>query len=144
MHDKPLRIPLQDVYKIKGIGTVPVGRVETGVIKPGMKILFSPSQIKSEVKTVEQHHKQLEEAGPGNNIGFNVRDVAVNEIKRGFVASNLNDDPAKEAEKFKAQIVVLNHPGQIKAGYTPVIDVHTSHLACKFEQIVRKIDKRSG
>ena len=64
--DKALRLPLQDVYKIGGIGTVPVGRVETGIIKPGMVVTFAPAQLTTEVKSVEMHHEALEEACPGN------------------------------------------------------------------------------
>merc|ERR1719181_406284 len=93
--DKPLRLPLQDVYKIGGIGTVPVGRVETGIIKPGMVCTFAPVQITTEVKSVEMHHESLPEAVPGDNVGFNVKNVSVKDIKRGFVASDSKNDPAK-------------------------------------------------
>jgi elongation factor 1-alpha len=142
--DKPLRLPLQDVYKIGGIGTVPVGRVETGVIKPGMIVTFAPSGLTTEVKSVEMHHESLEEGKPGDNVGFNVKNVAVKDIRRGFVASDSKNDPAKEAASFNAQVIVLNHPGQIGAGYSPVVDCHTSHIACKFAELLEKIDRRSG
>lgn len=112
--DKPLRLPLQDVYKIGGIGTVPVGRVETGVIKPGMVVVFAPSGLTTEVKSVEMHHESLPEAGPGDNVGFNVKNVSVKELKRGFVASDSKNDPAKEAENFTAQVIIMNHPGQVR------------------------------
>ncbi|KAE9452907.1 hypothetical protein C3L33_15186, partial [Rhododendron williamsianum] len=102
--DKPLRLPLQDVYKIGGIGTVPVGRVETGVIKPGMVVTFGPTGLTTEVKSVEMHHEALLEALPGDNVGFNVKNVAVKDLKRGFVASNSKDDPAREAANFTSQI----------------------------------------
>ena len=95
---------LQDVYKIGGIGTVPVGRVETGVLKPGMLVTFAPSQLTTEVKSVEMHHESLPEAGPGDNVGFNVKNVSVKELKRGFVASDSKNDPAKEAAEFVAQV----------------------------------------
>jgi len=114
--DKPLRLPLQDVYKIGGIGTVPVGRVETGILKPGMVVTFAPQNLTTEVKSVEMHHQSLIEAIPGDNVGFNVKNVSVKEIKRGNVASNSKEDPAKEAEFFEAQVIVLNHPNQISAG----------------------------
>ena len=112
--DKPLRLPLQDVYKIGGIGTVPVGRVETGVIKPGMVVIFAPSGLTTEVKSVEMHHESLPEAGPGDNVGFNVKNVSVQELKRGFVASDSKNDPAKEADHFVAQVIIMNHPGQVR------------------------------
>lgn len=112
--DKPLRLPLQDVYKIGGIGTVPVGRVETGVIKPGMVVVFAPSGLTTEVKSVEMHHESLPEAAPGDNVGFNVKNVSVKELKRGFVASDSKNDPAKEADNFTAQVIIMNHPGQAR------------------------------
>jgi len=142
--EKPLRLPLQDVYKIGGIGTVPVGRVETGKLKPGMVVNFAPSNVTTEVKSVEMHHTSLDEALPGDNVGFNVKNVSVKEIRRGNVASDSKNDPAKEAENFKAQVIILNHPGEIRKGYSPVLDCHTAHIACKFEEMVEKIDRRSG
>jgi len=142
---KPLRLPLQDVYKIGGIGTVPVGRVETGVIKAGMVVTFSPAAVTTEVKSVEMHHETLVEGGvPGDNVGFNVKNVSIKEIKRGMVTSDSKSDPAKETKSFKAQVIVLNHPGEIRAGYQPVLDCHTAHVACKFAELEQKIDRRSG
>jgi len=142
--DKPLRLPLQDVYKIGGIGTVPVGRVETGVIKAGMVVTFGPAGVTTEVKSVEMHHEKVEQATPGDNVGFNVKNLSVKDIKRGYVCSNSKEDPAKDTEMFVAQVIVLNHPGEIRNGYAPVLDCHTSHIACKFEKIRSKVDKRSG
>merc|ERR1712098_782069 len=142
--DKALRLPLQDVYKIGGIGTVPVGRVETGILKPGMVVNFAPTGPTTEVKSVEMHHEALVEAVPGDNVGFNVKNVSVKELKRGFVASDSKNDPAKEAADFTAQVIVLNHPGQIQAGYSPVLDCHTAHIACKFAELMTKIDRRTG
>jgi elongation factor 1-alpha len=142
--DRPLRLPLQDVYKIGGIGTVPVGRVETGVIKPGMVVVFAPSGVTTEVKSVEMHHEALLEAGPGDNVGFNVKNVAVKDLRRGFVASDTKNSPAVETGSFNAQVIVLNHPGEICAGYTPVLDCHTAHIACKFFELLEKVDRRSG
>lgn len=142
--DKPLRLPLQDVYKIGGIGTVPVGRVETGILKPGMVVTFAPANVTTEVKSVEMHHEALVEAEPGDNVGFNVKNVSIKDIRRGMVASDSKNDPAKEAKKFYAQVIILNHPGEIHAGYQPVLDCHTAHVACKFHEIKQKIDRRSG
>merc|ERR1712039_697580 len=142
--DKPLRLPLQDVYKIGGIGTVPVGRVETGIIKAGMVVTFAPAGVTTEVKSVEMHHEQLVEGVPGDNVGFNVKNVSVKEIRRGNVAGDSKNDPPKGAESFNAQVIVLNHPGQVGAGYAPVLDCHTAHIACKFGELLEKIDRRSG
>jgi len=142
--DKPLRIPLQDVYKIGGIGTVPVGRVETGVLKPGMVVTFAPAMITTEVKSVEMHHEALESASPGDNVGFNVKNVAVKDLRRGFVAGDSKNDPPAETDNFTAQVIVLNHPGLIHAGYAPVLDCHTAHIACKFHELLTKVDRRSG
>merc|ERR1711883_36727 len=142
--DKALRLPLQDVYKIGGIGTVPVGRVETGTIKAGMVVKFAPSNVTTEVKSVEMHHQQLPEGVPGDNVGFNVKNVSVKDIRRGNVCSDSKNDPAKEAKTFNAQVIVLNHPGEIQNGYTPVLDCHTAHIACRFDEMLEKIDRRSG
>jgi elongation factor 1-alpha len=141
---KPLRLPLQDVYKIGGIGTVPVGRVETGVLKPGMVIMFAPKGVTAECKSVEMHHEAIDEATPGDNVGFNIKGLSVMDIKRGFVAGNTKDDPPADTENFDAHCIIMNHPGEIKNGYAPVIDVHTAHIACKFQEIMTKADRRSG
>jgi elongation factor 1-alpha len=142
--DKPLRLPLQDVYKIGGIGTVPVGRVETGVIKPGIIALFAPVGITAEIKSVEMHHESLAQAVPGDNVGFNVKNVAVKDLRRGFVASDSKDKPATSVASFESQVIIMNHPGQISNGYSPVLDCHTAHVACKFANIKQKMDRRSG
>ncbi|XP_077598953.1 elongation factor 1-alpha-like [Stigmatopora nigra] len=142
--DKPLRLPLQDVYKIGGIGTVPVGRVETGILKAGNIVTFAPANLTTEVKSVEMHHESLSEALPGDNVGFNVKNVSIKEIRRGFVAGDSKNDPPMGADSFKAQVIILNHPGQINEGYAPVLDCHTAHIACKFTELLEKIDRRSG
>ena len=142
--DKPLRLPLQDVYKIGGIGTVPVGRVETGLLKPGMILTFGPMNVTTECKSVEMHHESLEEAEPGDNVGFNVKNLSVKDIRRGFVASDSKNDPCRDTTNFLAQVIVLNHPGQIQKGYAPVLDCHTAHIACKFDEIESKVDRRTG
>ncbi|ORY03620.1 translation elongation factor [Basidiobolus meristosporus CBS 931.73] len=142
--DKPLRLPLQDVYKIGGIGAVPVGRVETGVIKPGMNVTFAPSNITSDVKSVEMHNEQLTEGKPGDIVGFNLADVSTRGIGRGQVCSDSSNDPAKETVSFNAQVIVLNHPGEISAGYSPIVDCHTAHVACRFQELLEKLDRRTG
>ena len=142
--DKPLRLPLQDVYKIGGIGTVPVGRVETGIIKAGMIVTFAPAGVTTEVKSVEMHHEQLTEGVPGDNVGFNVKNVSVKEIRRGNVCGDSKNDAPKGCDSFSAQVIVLNHPGQISSGYSPVLDCHTAHIACKFDTLIEKIDRRTG
>ena len=143
-HALALRLPLQDVYKIGGIGTVPVGRVETGIIKPGMVVTFAPTMKTTEVKSVEMHHTSVPEAIPGDNVGFNVKNVSVKEIQRGNVCGDSKNSPPCETGSFKAQVIVLNHPGEIRAGYSPVLDCHTAHIACKFEKLLTKMDKRTG
>jgi len=143
-NDKPLRLPLQDVYKIGGIGTVPVGRVETGVLKAGMVVIFAPNGVQTEVKSVEMHHEILEQAEPGDNVGFNVKNVSVKDIKRGNVASDSKNDPALPADTFDAQVIVMDHPNKIMPGYTPVLDCHTAHIACRFNKLLALLDKRSG
>ena len=142
--EKPLRLPLQDVYKIGGIGTVPVGRVETGILKPGMTVQFAPADVKTEVKSVEMHHESIPEAIPGDNVGFNVKGLSIKDIKRGYFCGDAKNDPPREVETFVAQVIIMNHPGQIENGYTPVLDCHTAHIACKFQEIQAKIDRRTG
>lgn len=132
------------MYKIGGIGTVPVGRVETGIMKPGMIVTFAPAGISTEVKSIEMHHEALTEAVPGDNVGFNVKNISVKDIRRGYVAGDSKIDPPKEAADFTAQVIVLNHPGEIGPGYTPVLDCHTAHVACKFAELKEKIDRRTG
>ncbi|XP_057587997.1 elongation factor 1-alpha 1-like [Hippopotamus amphibius kiboko] len=143
--DKPLRLPLQDIYKIGGIGigTVPVGRVDTGVLKPGMVVTFTPVNVTSEEKSVEMHHEALSEALPGDNAGFNVKNVSVKDVHHGNVASDSKNDPLMEAAGFTAQVIILNHAGQISAGYAPVLGCDTAHIACKSAEL-KKIDRRSG
>jgi elongation factor 1-alpha len=142
--DKPLRLPLQDVYKIGGIGTVPVGRVETGVLKPGMSVTFAPAMLSTEVKSVEMHHESLEEAKPGDNVGFNVKNISLKQIRRGMVAGNSKKDPPCKTDYFTAQVIILDHPNKIMAGYTPVLDCHTAHIACRFNKLITLMNKRTG
>jgi len=141
--DKPLRLPVQDVYTITGVGTVPVGRVETGVMKPDMKIKFMPSDKIGEVKSIEMHHEFLTQATPGDNVGFNVRGIGKKDIRRGDVAGPV-EHPPSVAKMFDAQIMVLQHPSVIANGYTPVFHCHTAQIACTFEHIKTKLDPRTG
>jgi len=141
--DKPLRIPIQDVYSITGVGTVPVGRVETGILKVNDKVIFMPSGVVGEVKSIEMFHKQQPEARPGDNIGFNVRGISKNDVKRGDVCGHVNNPPTV-AKEFTAQIIVLNHPTVITVGYTPVFHIGTASVACKIEEIIAKIDPKTG
>lgn len=141
--DKPLRLPIQDVYTITGIGTVPVGRVETGILKNNETLIFEPAGVKGEVKSIEMHHEQIQEARPGDNVGFSVRGVGKTDIRRGDVAGR-PDNPPTVAKEFTAQIIVLNHPTVLTKGYTPVFHCHTSQVACKITEIQKKIDPKSG
>ncbi len=139
----PLRIPVQDSYTISGIGTVPVGRVETGKMKPGDKVIFMPSRAVGEVKSIEMHHQEIKEALPGDNIGWNIRGVEKKDIRRGDVCGH-TDKPPAVAEEFTAQIVVLQHPSAIAAGYTPVIHCHTAQVAGTITAILKKLDPKTG
>ncbi|GFO97634.1 elongation factor 1-alpha [groundwater metagenome] len=139
----PLRIPVQDSYTISGIGTVPVGRVETGKMKPGDKIIFMPAKAVGEVKSIEMHHQEIKEALPGDNIGWNVRGIEKKDIRRGDVCGH-TDKPPTVAEEFTAQIVVLQHPSAIAAGYTPVIHCHTAQVAGMITAILKRLDPKSG
>ena len=143
----PMRMPIQDVYEITGIGTVPVGKVETGILKPGMKVKILPGRtgrgVDGEVKTVEMHHEQLKEATAGMNVGTNIRGIGKKDIARGDVICDAAF-PAPIVEEFTAQIAVINHPTVIAQGYTPVFHVHTAQVPCQFIEIVNKIDPASG
>ncbi len=141
--DKPLRIPVQDVYSITGVGTVPVGRVETGVLKEGDTVIFMPANKQGEVKSLEMHHTRIPRAEPGDNIGFNVRGIAKTDIRRGDVCGHLTNPPTV-AREFIGQIIVIYHPTALAAGYTPVLHYHTGQVACRFTELIRKIDPRSG
>ncbi|MFA4907628.1 MAG: translation elongation factor EF-1 subunit alpha [archaeon] len=140
---KPLRLPIQDVYTIKGVGAVPVGRVETGIMKPGDKIIINPPGKLAEVKTIEMHHEQLAQAVPGDNVGFNVRGLSRDDIARGDVVGH-EKDPPMIAKDFIAQIIVLNHPTAIPQNYTPVFHMHTAQLSCVFAELQKKLDPKTG
>jgi len=143
----PLRLPIQDVYKITGIGVVPVGRVETGIMKVNDKVIVVPGRegkgVSGEVKSIEMHHEQLQQAEPGDNIGFNVRGIGEKDITRGDVLGHVDNVPTVATE-FTAQIVVLNHPTVITVGYTPVFHIHTAQVACQVIKIEKKLDPATG
>ena len=141
--DLPLRVPVQDVYSITGVGTVTVGRVETGVMKKGEKVVFEPAGVSGEVRSIEMHHEDMAVAEPGDNIGFNVRGVGKNDVRRGDVVGHVGDAPTVTKE-FEAQIVVLQHPGVITVGYTPVFHCHTSQVACTFTELVKTLNPSTG
>ncbi len=141
--DKPLRLPVQDVYTITGIGTVPVGRVETGKLKVGDKVIFLPSGKSGEVKSIEMHHEAVTEALPGDNVGFNVRGIDKNDIRRGDVVGPTSSPPTV-VDSFTANIQVLNHPSVITVGYTPVFHAHTAQVACEFTELQARLDPKTG
>ena len=139
----PLRVPVEDVYSIQGVGTVPVGKVVTGVMKPGDKIIFEPSHVQGEVKSIEMHHQSLEQAIPGDNIGFNVRGIEKDQVKRGDVVGTVSAPPTVVTE-FTAQILVLYHPTAISAGYSPVLHTHTAQVPVRVKKILRRLDPKTG
>ena len=140
---KPLRIPIQDVYTITGVGTVPVGRVETGVLRANEKVIVMPSGVTGEVKSIETHHTQMESAEAGDNIGFNLRGVDKKSIHRGDVIGPVNNPPAV-AKEFEAQIIVIHHPTAMAPGYTPVLHAHTAQVAATLSEFIAKIDPKTG
>src|SRR3989338_5577322 len=143
----PLRLPIQDVYNITGIGVIPVGRVETGIMKVGDKVIIMPARTgdgaKGEVKSIEMHHEQVQMAEPGDNIGFNLRGIGKKDIARGDVLGP-EDNPPTVVSEFTAQIIVLNHPTVITAGYTPVFHIHTAQVSCQFVELQKKLDPTTG
>jgi len=145
--DLPLRMPIQDVYEITGIGTVPVGKIETGIMKPGQKVMILPGRsgtgIGAEVKSIEAHHEQLSQAEAGDNVGVNLRGAGKKDMARGDVICDA-DKPAKVVEEFTAQIAVINHPTVIAKGYTPVFHVHTAQVPCQFIELQSKLDPKTG
>jgi elongation factor 1-alpha len=143
----PLRVPLQDVYNITGIGVVPVGRVETGVMKVGDKVVVVPGRegkgVKGEIKSIEMHHEQMQQAEPGDNVGLSVRGIGKKDVARGDVMGH-EDNPPTVASEFTAQIVILNHPSVVTVGYTPVFHVHTAQVACQITAIEKKLNPATG
>lgn len=145
--DLPLRMPIQDVYNITGIGVVPVGRIETGVMKVNDKVVAVPGRegkgVPGEVKSIEMHHEQMKEATPGDNVGLSVRGFGKKDVARGDVIGHPDNVPTVATE-FTAQVVVLNHPSVITVGYTPVFHIHTAQVACQITEIVKKLNPMTG
>ncbi len=141
--DKPLRIPVQDVFSVTGVGTVPIGRVETGVLKVGDTIVFEPAGKSGEVRSIEMHHEVMQQAVPGDNIGFNVRGVSRADVKRGDVVGH-PDKPPTVASEFTAKIIVLAVPTELTPGFAPLFHCHAAHVLGRFEEILQKIDPRTG
>ncbi len=141
--NKPLRIPVQDVYTITGVGTVPVGRVETGKMKTNEKVIVMPSGVPGEIKSIETHHTQMDYAEAGDNIGFNLRGVDKKAIHRGDIIGSI-DSPPSVAKEFEAQIIVIHHPTAMAPGYTPVLHAHTAQVAATISEFVAKIDPKTG
>jgi elongation factor 1-alpha len=143
----PLRMPIQDVYEITGIGVVPVGKIETGTMKPGQKIIIVPGRsgvgVAGEIKTIEAHHEQLPLGEAGDNVGVNIRGIGKKDVARGDVICDAAS-PIKIVEEFTAQVAVINHPTVIAKGYTPVFHIHTAQIPCQFIELVGKIDPKTG
>ena len=141
--DKPLRLPIQDVYKISGIGTVPVGKIETGTLNVGKNVVFNPSAKGGEVKSIEMHHTMVDKAEPGDNVGFNVRGLASTDIRRGDVAGYTDSEPTfvRHDETFVGQIQLMDIPKAVSVGYTPVFHAHTAQVAVKFMELLEKTNK---
>ena len=140
---KPLRLPIQDVYKISGIGTVPVGKIETGTLNVGKNVVFNPSMKSGEVKSIEMHHTMVDKAEPGDNVGFNVRGLAADDIRRGDVAGYSDSQPTfvRHDETFVGQIQLMDIPKAVSVGYTPVFHAHTAQVAVKFMDLLEKTNK---
>ncbi|MEX0921086.1 MAG: translation elongation factor EF-1 subunit alpha [Candidatus Pacearchaeota archaeon] len=145
--DLPMRMPVQDVYEITGIGTVPVGKIETGIMKIGQKVVVLPGRtgkgISGEVRTIEMHHETINQADAGDNVGINIRGVGKKDIARGDVICEA-DKPANVVEEFIATITVINHPTVLAKGYTPVFHVHTAQVPCQFVELIEQIDPKTG
>jgi elongation factor 1-alpha len=145
--DKPLRMAIQDVYTITGVGTVPVGKIETGKIHPGDKVIILPGKsgkgVHGEVKTVEMHHEALKEGIAGDNVGVNIRGIGKQDVERGDIIA-LESNPPTLAEEFTAQIAVINHPTVIAKGYTPVLHINTAQIPVQFISLDKKLDPKTG
>lgn len=127
-----------------GIGTVCVGKITSGVLKTNMLVSFSPGNFTSEVKSIQMHHVQVLQGNPGDNVGFNIKNKEMEDIRSGMVVSDAKNDPAGEVESFIAKVIIFTHPGTIKVGYSPIVDCHTAHVACEIEEIKERVDRKTG
>ncbi len=141
--DKPLRIPIQDVHSVQGVGTVPIGRIETGILRDGDNVVFNPPNVKGDVKSIEMHHEEIDEAEPGDNIGFNVRGVSKDQIQRGDVAGH-PDNPPTIVEEFTGKVIILESPTYITPGFTPVIHCQSAHVPGEVVELKQKVDSKTG
>ena len=143
---KPLRLPIQDSYSIKGTGVVPVGRVETGILKKGDKILIMPTGFEGEIRSIEMHHEEIPQAIPGDNIGFSIRGITIEDASRGDCLGHPKDPPTVITPngKWTGQIIVIWHPTALAQGYTPVVHAHTAQVAAKFSSLLKKLDQKTG
>ena len=143
---KPLRLPIQDSYSIKGTGVVPVGRVETGILKKGDKIVIMPTGFEGEIRSIEMHHEEIPQAIPGDNIGFSIRGITIEDASRGDCLGHPKDPPTVITPngKWTGQIIVIWHPTALAQGYTPVVHAHTAQVAAKFTSLLKKLDQKTG
>jgi elongation factor 1-alpha len=144
--NKPLRVPIQDAYRIKGTGVVPVGRVETGVLKKGDKIIIMPTGFQGELRSIEMHHEEIMQAEPGDNIGMSIRGLEMKDVSRGDCLGHLTSIPTVVTPNgsWTGQVIVIWHPTAIAQGYTPVIHTHTAQVAAKFVELNKKLDQKTG
>ncbi len=144
--DKPLRLPIQDSYKIKGTGVVPVGRVETGIMKKGDKIIIMPTGFEGEIRSIEMHHEEIPQAIPGDNVGFSIRGIDIQDASRGDCLGHPDNPPTViyPNGKWTGQIIIIWHPTAIAQGYTPVVHAHTAQVASKFVALLKKLDQKTG
>ncbi|XP_069104963.1 LOW QUALITY PROTEIN: elongation factor 1-alpha 1-like [Argopecten irradians] len=144
MQHRPLRVPVHSVYKLGDIGIVTAGRIHSGCLKPNMPVTFAPNDMKAKVRAVQVFREVMTEVHAGDNVGIQIENLGLKDIKKGDVCGDPEEDPPRKVSKFTAQILVLNHPGQIKKGYTPLLNVHTANVACKFVEIKERCDRRTG
>ena len=144
--DAEVRIPINGIYKIKGVGDVITGRVEQGTINAGDVCRVVPRKLENlKVFSIEMHHKTWPNAKPGDNVGMNMKGLDKNNMpKVGDVITLQKEPMCLPVESFVAQVAVQEHPGQLKPGFSPCIHVRTAKSACKMTKINWKISKKTG